>query len=152
MGWKDINLTNFKVAAAPYGGPIGEDINETLHVILYLKSRANENASRRKFELASRLNTNLRWLALTLNRLKFLRKFRRLAINLRVLANCLNGTNASYRKLPQVNLRWLAFSFELGFIHIDISFKCTDSYITIYNITIYVCKPNFVHIPSLDTW
>jgi hypothetical protein len=39
-----------------------------------------------------------------LNTLKFLRKLRRRAINLLVLAIRLNGTNASYRKLPQENL------------------------------------------------
>jgi hypothetical protein len=103
----------------------------------YIKPCSNENASRRKFELASRLNTNLRWLALTcvdlrwlaltLNTLKFLRNLRRLAVNLRVLAIRLNGTNASYRKLPQVNLRWLAFSFERG-----LRFRCPSFLICMY--------------------
>jgi hypothetical protein len=62
----------------------------------YIKPCSKENASQRKFELASRLNTNLQWLAITLNTLKFLHKLRRLAINLRVLAIRLNGRNASY--------------------------------------------------------
>jgi hypothetical protein len=48
---------------------------------------------------------DLGWLAVSLNTLKFLRKLRRLAINLHLLAIRLNSANASYCKLPQVNLR-----------------------------------------------
>jgi serine/threonine protein kinase len=77
-----------------------------------------QKASRRKLELVSHLATNLHGLAVTLNTLKFLYKFRWHAINLCVLVVHLNDTNASYHMLPQVTFGWLAFLFELGFSHI----------------------------------
>jgi hypothetical protein len=90
------------------------ECSRTFLMYVCVKPRWNENASQRKFELASRLNTNLLWLAVTCV------NFEHAQISLQVEVTCFKLARACdsfewyKRKLPQVNLRWLAFSFERG--------------------------------------